>query len=138
MLKDAPIANAGANMPIQVERDEFDLHDGFHYYVSFKPNALEEDDAYSRVPVEVAISVCENGDLADVTFELPKYCRDPRALTYMEQLEEVKYVKPRVFVVRPGWTGDAVVHAMAHLEMDLVGRIVGMDIHWMPTQSAMA
>ncbi len=125
-------------MPIQVERDGFDLHDGFRYYVSFKPNALEDDDTYNRVPVEVAISVCENGDLADATFELPKYCRDGKARAYMEQLEEVKYVEPRVFVVRPGWSGDAVVRAVGHLEMDLLGRIVGMEIHWAPTQSATA
>ena len=125
-------------MAIQVEKDEFDLHDGFHYYVSFKPNVLEDDDAYNRVPVEVAISVCENGDLADVTFELPKYCRDTKALAYMEHLEEVKYVKPRVFVVRPGCNGDAVVRALGHLEVDLLGRIVGMEIHWVPTQSATA
>ncbi len=125
-------------MPIQVEKDEFDLQNGFHYYVSFKPNALEDDGSYNRVSVEVAISVCENGDLADVSFELPKYCRNGKALAYMEQLEEVKYVTPRVFVVLPGWNGDAVVRAIGHLEMDLVGRIVGMEIHWAPTQSAMA
>ncbi len=125
-------------MPIQVERDEFDLQNGFHYYVCFKPNALEDEGAYNRVPVEVALSVCENGDLADVTFELPKYCREGKALAYMEQLEEVRYVKPRVFVVRPGCSGDAVVRAIGHLEMDLVGRIVGMDIQWIPTPSAMA
>lgn len=125
-------------MAIQVDKEDFDLRDGFRYYVSFKPNALEDDGHYSRVPVEVALSVCEDGDLADVTFELPKYCRNEQALAYMQQLEEVKYVTPRVFVVRPDRSGDAVVKALGHLEMDLVGRIVGMEIHWAPTQGAVA
>ncbi len=125
-------------MPIQVDREEFDLHHGFRYYVSFKPNALEDMDHFARVPVEVALSVCENGDLADVTFELPKYCRNQQALAFMQQQAEVKYVTPRVFLARPGLNGDAVVSGLGELEMDLAGRIVGMEIQWTPTQAALA
>ena len=125
-------------MPIQVDREDFDLRHGFRYYVSFKPNALEDMDHFARVPVEVALSVCENGDLADVTFELPKYCRTQQALAFIQQQEEVKYVTPRVFLARPGLSGDAVVSGLGELEMDLAGRIVGMEIHWAPTQGATA
>ncbi len=125
-------------MPIQVDREQFDLRHGFRYYVSFKPNALEDMDHFARVPVEVALSVCENGDLADITFELPKYCRNQQALAFMQQQEEVKYVNPRIFLARPGLTGDAVVSGMGELEVDLAGRIVGMEIQWTPTQAALA
>ncbi len=125
-------------MPIQVDRDDFDLRDGFRYYVSFKPHALDHDDPHARVPVEVAISVCENGDLADMSFELPKYCRTDQALAFIQQQEEARFVSPRVFVVRPGCSGDAVISALGHLEMDLAGRIIGMEIQWAPTRGALA
>ncbi len=125
-------------MAIQVEREDFDLRDGYRYYVSFKPNALEADAPHASVPVEVALSVCENGDLADVTFELPKYCRTRQAVAYMQQQEEVQVKAPRVFVVRPGCSGDAVVKGLGTLELDLVGRIIGMEIHWAPTAGGRA
>ncbi len=125
-------------MAIQVERNDFDLREGFRYYVSFKPNALEHDDAHQRVPIRVALSVSETGDLADMTFELPKYCRNDQALAYIQRQEEAQVVSPRVFVVRPGCNGDTVVSAQAHLEVDLAGRIIGMDIQWLPTQGAQA
>lgn len=125
-------------MAIQVDRDDFDLRDGFRYYVSFKPHALEHDDPHARVPVDVAISVCENGDLADMSFELPKYCRTNQALAFIQQQQEAKFVSPRVFVVRPGCSGDTVISALGHLDMDLAGRIIGMEIQWAPTHGAQA
>ncbi len=125
-------------MAIQVERDDFDLREGFRYYVSFKPNALDHDDAHQRVPIEVALSVSETGDLADMTFELPKYCRNDQALAYIQRQEEAQVVCPRVFIVKPGCSGDAVVSAQGHLEMDLAGRIIGMQIQWLPTRGALA
>ncbi len=125
-------------MTIQVDRDDFDLREGYRYYVSFKPNALEADPPHASVAVEVALSVCENGDLADLTFELPKYCRTHEAVAYMKQQEEVQVRAPRVFVVRPGCSGDAVVKGLGTLELDLAGRIIGMEIHWTPTIGARA
>jgi hypothetical protein len=125
-------------MGIEIEKNDFDLREGYRYYVSFKPNALEQDDPHARVPVDVAMSVCENGDLADMSFELPKYCRNNQALAYIEQQEEAQFVSPRVFVVRPGCSGDAVVSALGHLEVDLAGRIIGMEIQWLPTRGAQA
>ncbi len=125
-------------MAIQVQKDEFDLSDGFRYYVSFKPNAFEHDDAHQRVPIEVALSVSETGDLADMTFELPKYCRNDQALAYIQRQQEAQVVSPRVFVVKPGCSGDTVVNAQGHLEMDRAGRIIGMEIQWMPTRGALA
>jgi hypothetical protein len=126
-------------MPLQVERDNFDLQEGFHYYLSFKPNTLVEDiEAHSRIPVEVALSVSETGDLADVSFELPKPCRNDQALAFLRQQDEVKYVQPRVFVALPGLSGDTVVRGVGQLEMDVAGRIIGMEIRWVPTRGAMA
>jgi hypothetical protein len=125
-------------MAIQIEKDDFDFRCGFRYYVSFKPNTLESDEPHARISVEVALSVCEDGDLADLTFELPKYCRNDQALAYMQQQQEVQYVSPRVFVVRPGRSGDAVVRAIGQLEMDITGRIIGMEIQWGPALGAQA
>ena len=125
-------------MAIQVDKNDFDLRDGFRYYVSFKPHALEHDDPHARVPIEVAISICENGDLADVSFELPKYCRTEQALAFIQGQAEAQFVSPHVFVVRPGCSGDAVVPALGHLEVDLAGRIIGMEIQWAPTRGALA
>ncbi len=125
-------------MPIQVEQDGFDLRHGFRYYVSFKPHALDDVGDYARVPVDVALSVCENGDLADMTFEVPKYCRTDRALAFIQQQEEASYVTPRVFVARQGVNGDAVVNGLGHLELDVAGRIVGIEIQWAPTRGATA
>jgi len=47
----------------------------FHYYVSFKPtlDPTEEERAVERTyPVEVALSVTETGELADLAFSLPQ------------------------------------------------------------------
>jgi hypothetical protein len=42
------------------------------------------------------------------------------------------YIEPRVFVAVPGFSGDTVVNAPAKLDIDLSGRIVGMEIQWQP------
>ncbi|MGI9102431.1 MAG: hypothetical protein ACR2IF_08280 [Terriglobales bacterium] len=120
-------------MPIQVERSEFDPAVGYQYYLAFNTNGtLDEDEVFERVPVEVAISLCENGDLADVSFELPKRCRAEPALEYLNGSDNARYVEPRVFITLPGLSGDAVAAAAGRLEMDRTGRIIGMDILWSP------
>ncbi|HXZ26831.1 MAG TPA: hypothetical protein VEG08_02410 [Terriglobales bacterium] len=119
-------------MPIQVERSNFDPQDGrYQYYVAFKGNTnREEAEVHHRVPIEVAVSVSETGDLADLSFEVPKKYRNEVALTFIKrEAPQAHYVDPRVFVAIPGLTGDAVLAAVANLELDAAGRIIGMDIH---------
>jgi len=120
-------------MPIHVQRTEFDPHVGYQYYVAFNENgSFGEEDVRSRAPVEVAASLCENGDLADFSFELPKYCRSNEALEFIRLSGDATYVEPRVYVNVPEVSGDTVVLAAGRLEMDAAGRIIGMDIVWAP------
>lgn len=118
-------------MAIFVERSNFSPEDGrFQYYVGLKPNtAKDELEVQTRVPVEVAVSVSENGELVDLAFEVPKKWRSELALTYLKKNEQVNYVDPRVFIAFAGASGDAVLAAPANLEIDAAGRIIGLDIH---------
>jgi hypothetical protein len=124
-------------MGIVVQRTEYDPKVGYQYYVAFNPGGdLAEDQVHSRVPVEVAISLCENGDLADFSFELPKTCRSSGALEFIRTTPTATYVEPRVYISLPGLSGDTVARAVGRLEMDFTGRIVGMDILWTPSEAA--
>ncbi len=126
-------------MGIRVERAEFDPVLGFLYYVSFKPNLeLGVDDVQMSADVEVAVSVTENGDLADLTFILPKQLRNPQALVFICGEGQGTYVEPRVFAAVQGRSGDTVVSVPGRLDVDLAGRIVGMVIQWQPTTAASA
>ncbi len=120
-------------MCIQVERSSFDPAVGFQYYLYFKPH-MDEDgsDVRQRIPVEVAVSVSETGDLADCTFELPKPLRTDDAISFLRIQDGVNYIPPRIFIDFPGQNGDAVVRAAANLELDLAGRIMGMELLWSP------
>ncbi|HWR35486.1 MAG TPA: hypothetical protein VN622_06415 [Clostridia bacterium] len=123
-------------MAFRVERSEYDPQDGFLYYVSFKPNTeIEPENVHARMPVDAAVSVSETGDLADLMFVLPKPCRNDQALTFIRKDEMADYIEPRVFIAVPGYSGDAVVEAPAKLDLDIAGRIVGMEIQWSPEQS---
>jgi hypothetical protein len=120
-------------MTINVHREGFDVEGGFQYYVSFKPHPpMEEEEVHSRVPVEAAVSVSETGDLADISFVLPKTVRSDQALVFITRQYGAKYVPPRVFVAIPGSNGDTVTPAAAALDLDLAGRIIGMEIQWKP------
>ena len=118
-------------MSIRVERSNFDVDEGrCQYYVLLKPHASKEEvSVQTRVPVEVAVSVSENGDLADVSFVVPKKYRSDQALAFLKKQPAVNYVSPRVFLAIPGSSGDSVFNAPANLEVDAAGRIVGLDIH---------
>jgi len=123
-------------MTIQVERTEFDEQLGYQYYVAFNPRAtFEEDEVHERVSVEVAVSLCENGDLADFSFELPKICRSEGALEFLKQSPNMRYVEPRVYITMPGLNGDAVAQAAGRLELDFAARIIGLEILWSPIPS---
>lgn len=122
-------------MSFRVERSQYDPQDGFLYYVAFKPNLeIETEEVHARMPVEAAVSVSETGDLADLTFTLPKTCRNDQALTFIRKEPRVNCGENRVFIAIPGYSGDAVVTAPAKLDLDLAGRIVGMEIQWSPEE----
>jgi hypothetical protein len=124
-------------MPIQVERSDFDPTVGFQYYLYFKPHMVEDGgDVRHRIPVEVAVSLSESGDIADCTFELPKNLRTDDAMAFLRRQEGVTYVAPRLFIDFPGHNGDAVIQAAANLELDLAGRIMGMELLWSPQGDA--
>jgi hypothetical protein len=118
-------------MSITVERANFSADDGrFQYYVGLKPNTPKDElDVQTRVPVEVAVSVSETGDLVDLAFELPKKWRTEQALTFIKRQDAANYVDPRVFIAFTGTSGDSVMAAPANLEIDAAGRIIGLDIH---------
>jgi len=117
-------------MPIHIERYGLEPERGrFHYFVCFNENGVEEDDVSRRVPVEVAMSVSETGDLADMTFVVPKQCRTPEALALLKGEPAAQQVESRVFIAVPGISGDSVLNSTAELQLDAAGRIVGMAIH---------
>ncbi|HEX3094178.1 MAG TPA: hypothetical protein VHW72_16210 [Candidatus Angelobacter sp.] len=81
----------------------------FHYYVSFKPTldpTEEERGAEQRSPVDVAFSVTETGDLADLAFSLPPPCRSNRSLEYLSRTHSASVVEEKVFITVPGENGD--------------------------------
>jgi hypothetical protein len=103
----------------------------FHYYVSFKPTldpTEEERGADQRHPVEVALSVTETGDLADLAFSLPQPCRSQRSLEYLSRTQSASMVEEKVFITVPGENGDSVLQGKGHLELDGFGRIIGLEI----------
>jgi len=121
-------------MSILVERSDFDPQTGYQYYVAFNVNGtFEEEEVRTRVPVEVAVSLSETGDLADFNFELPKILRNKVALDFINDSDNARYVDPRLYVSFPGLSGDAVALAAGRLELDLTGRIIGLEIRWAPT-----
>jgi hypothetical protein len=120
-------------MSIQVEKSDFDPTVGFQYYLYFKPH-MEEDggDVRQRVPVEVAVSLSESGEIADCSFELPKVLRNDRSMVFLRRQDGVNYVAPRIFIDFPNHSGDAVIRAAANLDLDMSGRIMGMELLWTP------
>ncbi len=125
-------------MYVQVERTDVDPATGrCRYYVSLKPEMAREDsEAKLRIAVEAAISVSETGDLADLSFVVPKKYRNQQALTFVSKLSKVafkpvagtvSYVAPRVFIAVPGYQGDAVFAVPARLEVDAAGRIIALE-----------
>ena len=104
----------------------------FHYYVSFKPtlNPTEEERAVERsYPVEVALSVTETGELADLAFSLPQPLLNRRCLEYLSRTSSANLVEDRVFVTVPGLSGDSVLQGRGNLEVDSAGRIMGLEIN---------
>jgi hypothetical protein len=115
-------------MPIVIQRTVFEPEAGkFQYRVQFKPG-LEQEEISATVPLEVAFSLSENGELADVSFMVPKTIRSEQALTFLRKEESAKVISSRVFIAVPGTNGDSVLKASGELELDVSGRIVSMSI----------
>jgi len=120
-------------MSIQVEKSDFDPTVGFQYYLYFKPHMNEDGgDVRQRIPVEVAVSLSEGGEIADCSFELPKMLRNDRSMAFLQRQDGVNYIAPRIFIDFPGHSGDAVIKAAANLDLDISGRIMGMELLWSP------
>jgi hypothetical protein len=126
-------------MSIRVQRAEFDPTDGFLYYVIFKPNLeVGVENLQMHTEVEAVISLTETGELADLSFLVPKMLRNEQALAFICGEGRGTYVEPHVFLAVPGSSGDTVVSVPGRLEVDMAGRIVGMVIQWQPTAEALA
>jgi hypothetical protein len=117
-------------MAFQVDRSSFDPESGFEYYICFKPESqVEGDEVHSRISLEIGVSVTETGDVADLSFMLPKACRSEFAMSYLLKDPSVSCVENRVFVSIPGLSGDAVLEAPGTVELDSAGRIVAVEIN---------
>jgi hypothetical protein len=117
-------------MAFQVDRSPFDPESGFEYYICFKPaKEVDGDEVRARVSIEAAISLSENGDVADLAFMLPKDCRSDNALCYLKRDPYASCVENRVFIALPGLSGDAVLRVPATLELDQAGRIVAIELN---------
>ena len=104
----------------------------FHYYVAFKPAldpTMDERGANASYKIDVALSVTETGELADLAFTLPKPCCNNKTLQFLSGTDSASVVDERVFVTVPGLNGDSVFQAKASLELDHAGRIIGLEIN---------
>jgi hypothetical protein len=118
-------------MSISVERSNFDPDQGrYHYYVALKQDVVRDDpEVQKRVPVQVALSISETGELVDLAFELPKQYRNDDAIVFVKRVDSANCVADRIFITVPGLSGDTVINAPASLDLDGAGRIIGLEIH---------
>ena len=103
----------------------------FHYYVSFNPSldpTEEERGAERHFAVDVALSVTETGELADLAFRIPQSARGRRLLEYLSHTDSASVVDEKVFVTVPDLNGDSVLEGRGSLELDGFGRIIGLEI----------
>lgn len=119
-------------MSLRVARGVYNPEkDRFHFYVSFKPTldpTAEERGVEASYLVDVAVSITETGELADVAFALPEFCRSSRCLEYVARTQSVSVVEGQVFVTVPGLNGDSVLQTDGTLELDGAGKIIGIEI----------
>jgi hypothetical protein len=122
------------SMSLRVARGVYNPEkERFHFYVSFKPTLDPTEEEVGRgversYPIEVAISVTETGELADVAFSLPPTLRSRRSLEYISRTKSANLVEERVFITIPGLSGDSVLEGKGSLEVDAAGRIMGLEI----------
>jgi hypothetical protein len=129
------MVSSDKTMDFQVERSEFDAESGFFYYVSFKPDlSIAGEEISAQMTVQAVVWLSETSNLAEFAFEVPKQCRNSEALKFVCKKGAASYTEPRVFVALPGSSGEAAVDLPATLDLDFAGRIVGMEIQWVPEQ----
>jgi hypothetical protein len=117
-------------MAFQVDRSQFDPDSGFEYYICFKPESqVQGDEVQSRASVVASVSLTETGDIADLSFVLPKNCRGEHALSFIRTDPTAMCVENRVFISLPGLSGDAVMNVPATLELDHSGRVVAIELN---------
>jgi hypothetical protein len=121
-------------MSLSVARGAFDPEKGeFHFYVAFKPTldpTAEQRGVEASLPIDVAVSITETGELADLAFELPQPCfKNKDSLLFLQKTDSASVIDRRVFVTVPGLSGDSVFAASARLELDGAGRIIGLEIN---------
>jgi hypothetical protein len=125
--------NPSSLMSLRVARGVYNPEkERFHYYVAFKPAldpTMDERGANASYKIDVALSVTETGELADLAFTLPKPCCNNRTLQFLSGTDSASVVDERVFVTVPGLSGDSVFQAKASLELDGAGRIIGLEIN---------
>jgi hypothetical protein len=119
-------------MSLNVARGTYNPEKGrFHFYVAFKPGldpTAEERGVQESFPIQVALSVTETGELADLAFELPQPCRNKDSVMFLQKTASASLVDQRVFVTVPALNGDSVFQTTASLELDAGGRIIGLEI----------
>src|SRR5260370_30641013 len=120
-------------MSLRVARGVYNPEkDRFHYYVSFKPAldpTMDERGARSSYKIDVALSVTETGELADLAFTLPKPCCKPATLHYVAGTHSASVLADRVFVTLTGLNRDSVLRAKATFELDGAARSIGLEIN---------
>jgi hypothetical protein len=121
-----------AAMSLRVARGVYNPEsDRFHFYVSFKPTldpTSDERGSEAEYKIDVAVSVTETGELADLAFTLPEFCRNRQCLDYISRTHSASVIDDRVFVTVPGLSGDSVLEASGILELDGAGKIMGLEI----------
>jgi len=120
-------------MSLKIARGDYNPEEErFYFYVAFKPTldpTEVERGAAASYPVEVALSLTETGELADLAFDLPKPCCNIKSLQYISHTDSASVVEEKVFITVPGLNGDSVLETRAHLELDGAGRIIGLEIN---------
>ena len=108
----------------------FDPESGFEYYICFKPESqVEGDEVRSRISLEVAVSVTETGDIADLSFMLPKVCRTDYSLSFLKRDPAGELRGEPRLSAHPRPERRCRAGGSRHLELDNAGRIVAVEIN---------
>src|SRR2546423_10168470 len=121
-------------MSLRVARGTFNPEKGpLHFYVAFKPTldpTAEQRGVEASFPIDVAVSVTETGELADLAFSLPKLCfTNKDSLMFLQRTDSASVIEERVFVTVPRLDGGFVFEASARLEIVGGRRIICLGIN---------